>query len=146
MKAMKIELTGVVLFLLLLLVVACKKDKDPQPSAVELTVEKLTSSGWVLNKLTVDEVDQTSLFRDLTLSFTATSFTTTNGDPVWPTTGTWSFTDDTATEILRSDGVTIIIEEVSSTKLELSLMWDETSFAEGRKKSIEGNHVFTFTR
>lgn len=146
MKAIKIELTGVVFFLLLLSAVACKKDKDPKPSAAELTTQQLISSAWTLANLTVDGVDQTNMFADITLSFTTSNFITTNGNPVWPSSGTWAFTDNTATEILRSDGVTLTIEGISETKLELSFMWNDTSFAEGREGSIEGQHIFTFTR
>ncbi len=57
----------------------------------------------------VDDVDHTVLYENLTLTFTDTHYTTTNGANVWPASGEWNFTDDSGTTILRSDGVIITV-------------------------------------
>jgi hypothetical protein len=143
---MKATRTLSILSLLALCVVSSCKKEDPKPSASELATSKLTAAEWSLNKLKVDDVDQTALFPNLSLSFTATSFITTNGEPVWPATGTWVFTNDKALEISRSDGLTVTLVELSDTKLVLALQWNKTTFEEGRQLSIEGEHIFEFTR
>jgi len=116
------------------------------PSASEVNQGILSSGTWKISNVTVDGVDQTSLFTGLTLQFTASSYTTTNGDPVWPATGTWSFTDDTATSVKRSDGVIVGISSISETGLVLTLDWTKTTLGTGRVKSVAGAHVFTFTK
>lgn len=78
----------------LLLVAGCKKD-DPQPETER--IQKLLASGtWQVESVLVNETDQTSTFSGLTLSFTPTTYSTTNGDVVWPASGTWAFVDATA--------------------------------------------------
>jgi hypothetical protein len=122
------------------------KEKDPEPSEEEIVKGKLTSGTWTVQGVTVDDVDQTPVYKGLTITFTATTYTTTKGGPVWPASGTWSFTDDTASSIKREDGTEIKIEEATETSLKLSLTWSKTTLGSGRMESVKGLHVFTFRK
>src|SRR5882672_8968853 len=62
---------------------------DSQEQARVLGLMK--SGTWKLQTLTVDGVDQSASFPNMTLTFTDAGFTSTNGKDVWPAAGTWSF-------------------------------------------------------
>jgi hypothetical protein len=99
------------ILLSILLLASCGSDSSP--SASEVTTKQLTSSGWKISSVQVDGTDQTALFTNMTLSFTATNYTTTKGGVVWPASGTWSFVDNTAKKIKRNDNVEVTIVEIS---------------------------------
>jgi hypothetical protein len=121
----------------------CSKD-NPSPAEEKKITELLTSGAWKIQSVHIDGVPHDELFEDLNLTFTATGFTATNGDAVWPSSGTWDFTDKTATSFTRNDGIEVVIEEITDSRLVLSLMWAETLLGGGRVKSIEGENVFEF--
>jgi hypothetical protein len=126
----------------LLLVTGCKKD-DPEPETARIQ-KLLAANTWVIQTVTVNEVDQTNLFTGLTLSFTKTNFSTTNGGVVWPASGTWEFVDETAETIVRNDGLQITINEATNTSLKLALTWSTTTLGGGRTASVAGDHEFSF--
>jgi hypothetical protein len=132
--------------IVLLLVLSSCGGSDPAPSASETTTKQLVSSGWKISSVSVDGTDQTALFANMTLSFTATNYTTAKGGAVWPASGTWSFTDNTAKKIKRNDNVEITIVEITDATLKLSLTWATGTFGPGRVESVAGNHVFSFTK
>ena len=135
---------------------SCKKDKDPEPTPVEPTLKEkattlMTANGgkWnpaaVTNWVMVEGVNVSDLFKNFTITFTATGYTTTGTSPVWPRVDTWHFKDDNATSFIRdSDGKEVTIK-VTDTTLEISLTWDQTLY-DGRTKSVAGRHVFTLTK
>jgi hypothetical protein len=127
-----------------LLLIGCGGDSSP--SASEVTTKQLTSSGWKISTVQVDGTDQTALFTNMTLSFTATNYATTKGGAVWPASGTWMFTDGTAKKIKRNDNLEVTIVEITDTSLKLSLSWAAGTFGSGRVSSIAGNHVFSFVK
>jgi len=112
------------------------------PSAKEVITNMLTAHSWKLSSVTVDGIDQTSLFNNMTLSFTATSFTTTNGGLVWPASGTWTFKDEEGKIIVRGDGLEVNLIEVKDDSLNMSLTWNKNTFGPGRVGSIAGVHIF----
>jgi hypothetical protein len=120
---------------------SCKKD-DPGLTSDQVK-EILTANAWKLTNVTVDGVDKTTLYAGLTLSFTDTNYTTTNGGVVWPASGTWTFADATGKLITRSDGLSITVEEVIATSLRLRLTWAKATLG-GRVESLAGVHVFSF--
>ena len=119
-------------------------DPEPAQTEVEKTRTTLTSSAWKIQTSTVDGADQLGLFKNFTITFTTAGFTTTNGGAVWPTTGTWSFVDDTAKSFKRDDGIVVAIDTITETGLTLSLTWTKTTFGGGRTASISGKNVFVF--
>ena len=118
--------------------------KKSEPTASEVNTGILTSKGWTIQSVMIDNTSSSS-FAGLTLNFTSTTYTTTNGKVVWPANGTWAFTDANAKTILREDQVKVSLDEISNNKLVLSLDW-ATSTLGGRTNSVTGRHVFTFTR
>jgi len=131
----------------LLFVSGCKgKSEDPKPSKQDEVQAILISGNWRIQTVTVDGVDETDVYEGLTLRFTATNYTSTNGLPVWPASGTWVFTSDAATAFERNDGMLVEILEATPTSLKLGLAWDETTIGSGRASSVEGDHVFSFVK
>jgi len=120
---------------------------DPTPTPVSKQDEvkaKLTSPTWKMVSVSVDGTDKTSLYKDLSLKFTATGFTSTSGGAIWPASGTWSFTSAEATAIKRDDGLEVTLQEVTDTSLKLALTWSKTTIGPGRAESVNGKHVFSF--
>jgi hypothetical protein len=124
----------------------CTGGGDPEPvaSEAEEVTEILTGATWKLNAVIVDGADQTNVYKGLTLTFTGTSITTSNGGMVWPASTTWKFTNETATAIERGDGVKVSIVEAHSGKLSLALTWSKTTLGSGRVNSVKGEHTFSF--
>lgn len=127
-------------------VTSCKGD---DPSATEKNLNRLTAHHWQLTKLTVDGVDKTSLFIGLTLQWNRdNSFGVIDGGAMWPSAGSWSFTDGSAQTLFVSlnntDDAEVTIETLNNTSLIISLFWDETTLGEGRVRSVEGDYIFEF--
>lgn len=142
---MKPILFSTVLILSLLIIESCNSKKSPQ-TPQDITASKLKSTTWNISAVTADGTDQTQLFAGMTLSFSQNEYTTNNGGALWPSNGGWTFTDDTASFILRSDGITVTIKETTTDKLVLSLLSTKTTIGGGRTNSITGNYVFSFTK
>lgn len=115
---------------------------DDPVSETERVTSLLTAHPWKVSSVTVDNVSQSALFTNFAITFTATGFSTTNGAPVWPASGTWSFTDDNARAFTRGDGILVTIADVSSSALHLELVWSEGTLGSGKISSIAGTHVF----
>ena len=113
-------------------------DTTPDMSAL------LKSGTWKVNTVTVNGANELDMFTGLTVNFGASSFTSTNGDPVWPSSGTWTL-NAAAKTISRGDGLVITVgNNISETALTLTLDWAQTTLGGGRIGSIEGEHIFTF--
>jgi hypothetical protein len=125
---------------------SCSKDDDSSPSEAKKITGLLTAGAWKIQSVFVDDVAHDELFQDLKLTFTANGFTAVNGASVWPSNGTWQFTDNTASAFARGDGIEVRINEISDTRLVLMLTWTETTIGGGRLYSIGGDNEFTFTR
>ena len=131
---------------------SCKKD-DPAPAKteVEKVTEMLTSGGgWGTTLVTIDGVDVTEdLFSGFSITFNASTFTTTGISPVWLRQDTWTFKDETARIIIRGqDNKEITITEISATQLKLAMEWDQTTteIEGGRKRSLKGKHEFVLNK
>ena len=149
MKKITLKTTLILFASVLLFLSGCGSKSDPAPAAETDAVKNtklLTASTWNIQTVQVDGVDKTTVYKNLKLTFTSTGFTSIGGGSVWPTTGTWKFTDDTGKVITRGDGLAINVNEISTTKLVVSLAWSKTTLGGGRIESIAGSHVFTFGR
>ena len=144
-KAILLVIASVMLLIMATLLLQSCGSKDPAPSAKDQVKAKLTSATWKLQSVTVDGTDKTSIYAGLTMKFSDATFTTTNGDPVWLPSDTWTFSSDDGKTITRGDGLPITVE-VTDTTLKLSLMWSKTTYDGGRVSSIKGQHVFTLTK
>jgi hypothetical protein len=122
----------------------CSDDK--KISRQEEVTAALTSGTWKVNTVAVGGVDKTSTYKDLSLTFTGTSFTSTNGGVIWPASGTFTFTDANASSIKRNDNLEVQIQEATTASLKLGLTWTKTTLGSGRVESTSGQHVFSFTK
>jgi len=129
----------------LTLISSCGGDSDSPSKSAEVTAI-LTSATWKIHSVTVDGTDQTDLYENLTLNFSSKRYTSTNGQPVWPASGTWTFGNEDASILIRSDGVEVTIHEATNTSLKLGLTWNETTMGQGRGSSLSGDHLFSFVK
>jgi hypothetical protein len=119
---------------------------DKKITRQEEVTAALTSGTWKVNMVTVDGVDKTSTYKDLTLTFTGNSFSSTNGGVIWPASGTYTFTDANASALKRNDNLEVQIQEAATSSLKLGLNWTKTTLGSGRVESFSGQHVFSFTK
>lgn len=82
----------------------------------------------------------------MTLTFSPTNYTTTNGGALWPLpNGEWTYADESGKSLLRSDGLLVTIVDIADNSLSLSLVSTKGSIG-GRVNSVAGNYVFTFEK
>lgn len=146
---MKFTARTIAICLLVLVALAITSCSDPTAPASETDrVSKLLTNGgkWSLVRLTVGGVDQTSSNTGFTITFGSNTYVTDDGEPVWSPNGTWSFTDNTAKEFVREDGLVISILSISEESLDLSLSWSKTTFESGRSSSIPGTYHYKLER
>lgn len=122
----------------------CDKS-SPSPTEAERVATILKKGSWKIVTVTIDNTLGNS-YAGMTLSFTSSGYSATNGAPVWPASGTWTFTNDTAKVLKRDDGLEVTIEAIDDAGLVLSLSWSKTTLGKGRTQSISGKHVFVFIR
>jgi hypothetical protein len=134
---------------------SCKKDKEipePELTAAQKATDLLTANGgkWnpapLSNWVTVEGVNITDLFKDFSITFTATGYTTSGTTPVWARSDTWSFKDDTGTIMVRKSDSKEVTVEVTETSLKLIMTWDQVTYEGGRIKSINGKHEFNLVK
>ena len=132
-----------------------KKDKEipePQLTEAQKAANFLTANGgkWnpapVSNWVTVEGINIADLFKDFSITFTATGYTTSGTSPVWSRSDTWSFKDDTGTILVRKSDNKEVTVAVTETTLKLTINWDQTTFEGGRNKSINGKHEFNLVK
>ncbi len=118
------------------------KERNNKPDHVEYKHIELAR----MEAAEFNGVDKTSLYTGMTLSFTATNYTTTKGAPVWVASGTWAFSGNDGKIITRDDQIDVSIDQIADSQLVLSLTWNKTTLGGGRVESISGKHVYTFVK
>jgi len=139
------------LFASLIIFASCGGGDESEPSELDIAAEELTTATATLVSVSNTSNGATELnWDDFTITFTGNSaggtYTTTGvpaeGEDVWPTNGTWTFTEGSnGSSITRQDG-TVIGITISDTDLEMSFSYDETI---ARVKDITGDWVFDMT-
>ena len=119
---------------------------DDGPSAAEKVEGLLLSVAWIKPIVTVDGIDQSNLYQDFNITFTKTNYTTSGGSPLWPSTGTWTFKDESATVMILDGTREVQINEITGANLELAVQNNNTTFKSGRVKSIIGKNVFRLSK
>ena len=119
---------------------------ESTPETAQNKALKLLTGTWHVTNVTIDGVTKNDLFTGFTLTFTPTSYSSSNGEPEWPTAGTWSFTDDTAQSIVRDDDTVVGITSLTDGNVTLTLPWDQIILGGGRTHSTSGDFVFEFSR
>ena len=127
---------------------SCKSSgSDPAPPTVEETVKtSLTSGQWKIQSTSADGVDQSALFKNMTMSFDASgNLTTVNGGALWQASDQWTLTNG-ATGFTRKDGIVVQLQEVTTTSLKMSFAWSKSTLGPGRIGSIKGQQLFVMTK
>lgn len=148
-------LVSVMTMPILLFISSCGGGSEPEPqqTAAELAATNLTNSAWKVTSVTIDGVDKSNMFTNLSIKFNASSnlngqasldgsFTATNGGVVWPASGSWNISSD-GRSLTRGDGVAIQLTDITSTSLKMSLAWSQTTFGTGRSEGLKGQHEFS---
>jgi len=128
-----------------------------EPTDLEKYKTLLTGGKWspssATNWVIVNGVDVSELFKDFTITFTATGYTTTGTTPVWPRTDTWKFKTESSVKqgvanivIRNSDGSEVTIESLDDKIMKLTLLWNKETTEGGRSTSVIGKHEFTFAK
>lgn len=125
---------------LLIINLSCTED---ELSDEEVTKQKLTESPWGDPMVTVDGVDESATYSDFSIDFSDGTYTSDNGEPIWSSSGTWEFKDNTGTIMILDGDLEVTINSVDDESLELVLQWEQTTFElGGRTNSIFGRHLF----
>jgi hypothetical protein len=133
-----------------LMLISCGDDSDDPVTEDPLTesteeekqLESLSASAWKMSSITLDGADVTSNFDGLVLTINSDKTYSTNGsyDPVWPSSGSFTFGSDINT-LTRDDGVSMTIS-VSETSLTVTFTYADSG---GRIDALPGDYVFSFT-
>ena len=133
-----------------LMLISCGDDSDDPVTEDPLTesteeekqLESLSASAWKMSSITLDGADATSNFDGLVLTIKSDKTYSTNGsyDPVWPSSGSFTFGSDINT-LTRDDGVSMTIS-VSETSLTVTFTYADSG---GRIDALPGDYVFSFT-
>lgn len=129
-------------YLFAVILVACKSD---DPSATEGFLNKI-SGDWKPSAqgVTLDDEFVNGVFDNFTLTVTKSmDYSTTDGqDPIWKPSGKFTVAEaDNAAgfRIIRDDGVEIIVQELTESKLVLQFPFTKEG---GRSKGVSGGYVF----
>lgn len=143
---MKVYLHQILATMLLLMASLAQTACDGNDPDLKADALKQLTGSWQVRQVRVDGMDRTDLFDDFSLVIAQRQFSATNGEPVWPASGTWAFADDQGKTFTRDDGVVVTIESLGNTSLVLSLTWTKTTLGAGRERSVSGVHVFEFRK
>ena len=132
-----------------LMLISCGDDDDAsvaddpvEQTEEEKQLESLSASAWTMSSITLDGADVTTNFSGLVLTIKSDKTYSTNGsyDPVWPSSGSFTFGSDLNT-LTRDDGVSMTIA-VSETSLTVTFTYADSG---GRIDALPGDYVFSFT-
>ena len=135
---------SITFIVLLVSIIGCNKNTPLSPK--ENMMQILTDGIWDIESVNVDGTDFMSTHRGMTISFDRNSYNCQYGYPVWPETGAWDFMDEEGNIIVRGDGLEVHLFDVTSKKLHLSFLWDETIYTGGKTEGISGEYVFVFRK
>ena len=119
----------------------CKKNDPPSPQET-VTAQLTSATAWQSLVVTVDGVDRSDVYKDFSITFGKTTYTTQSGSPIWKASGTWAFANAEATKMKLDGNIDVEINFISTDILELSLQWNEDTFEPGRINSVKGKNKF----
>jgi len=131
---------------ILLFTSICLAGCEDEPTVAEKTETMLISGEWNNPIVTVDGIDESALYQDFTIKFNSNSYTSTGGGPLWPSSGTWTFKDESAKSLILDNNKEVQINAITDANLELAIQNDNTTFKTGRVNSIKGKNVFKLSK
>ena len=138
-----IKLAAVAFLVVAMVVIlnGCKKDDPPSPQET-VTAQLTSAAAWQSLVVTVDGVDRSDVYKDFSITFGKSTYTTVSGSPIWKASGTWAFANAEATKMKLDGNIDVEINFISTDILELSLQWNEDTFEPGRINSVKGKNKF----
>ncbi|WP_420387525.1 hypothetical protein [Roseivirga sp.] len=125
-----------------MLSLSCGPDDGPAtPRATDVAFEKLAGQ-WTLGQfgsIKVDGADVSANYPGFALSFTSTSYTTTNAGDLFRASGTWEWSDESGRVVDLDDGKVINIQQLTPSKFVFSFTKSDGPVRAG----IAGNYVIT---
>lgn len=107
----------------------------------------LSSGDWNVSGVMVDDLDFSSTYPGLSLTFGEATYTSINGGGIFASSGTWTFASTAADIIVIDNDLNLDVLEITETSLVIGLVWNERTIGTGgRSESVSGNHVFTFNK
>lgn len=138
-------LTVVLIGVLLVLLQSCKHD-DAAPDDLDVFTKKFSQT-WQTHRVAVDDIDVTSSFPGMTITFrNDLSYSVANPvAPIWPSAGKFEVTQvsDDQYNIKRSDGVVIEVISLTESGVILELLYTPPT---GRVAGVSGKYQFEMTR
>ena len=131
-----------------MMLISCGDDDDAsvaddpvEQTEEEKQLESLSASAWTMSSITLDGADVTTNFSGLVLTIKSDKTYSTNGsyDPVWPSSGSFTFGSDLNT-LTRDDGVSMTLAQ-SETSLTVTFTYADSG---GRIDALPGDYVFNF--
>lgn len=132
-------------FAVIVFATGCKKDTPLTPQE-QVTAQLTSAEAWEKPTVTVDGVDYTEHFANFSLKFGKNTYTSTEGEPIWLPSGTWTFGNEEGTLMIVDGSMEVEIISINDEVLEISFQGTEDSFEPGRKKSIIGRIIIRLLR
>lgn len=73
------------------------------------------------------------------------TYSTQNGQNVWPVSGTWDFESNSLTTLIRDDGVEMSLTIISDNEIVISFTYSEGSSG-GRYSGVSGDYEFNLKK
>jgi hypothetical protein len=136
--------TVLLIGVLLVLLQSCKE--DDAAGETDILINQLSQT-WNLHRATVDNIEVTGSFKNMTITFRADhSYSVDNAvPPIWPSAGSFDFIHNSTgqSQLKRNDGAAITITSLNDSNVILELLY--TSGA-GRASEVTGRFRFEMTR
>lgn len=140
-STLRISLTMAILLGMMVYSSSCSKDDGP--SAQSLQLQKLSAT-WKVSQVTNDNQDVTNQYAGFILTVNELNYTTQNGGNPWPTSGAYTFKEGDLNTLLRSDDVTITIDEITESTLLLAFNFNTVTG--GRLSGVTGDFTFSLIK
>ncbi|WP_375580739.1 hypothetical protein ABWH96_06905 [Marivirga tractuosa] len=116
--------TGIILIIAGIMT-SCKGKDDPKPDEdTQAAIIEALQGTWTANEVRKDQT-VISDFADFSLTISEKNYTTQNGSPVWPESGSYDFeTAEAESEFLRQDG-RLFTANVNNGVLTIVIVYEE---------------------
>ncbi|SMG48456.1 hypothetical protein SAMN05661096_03469 [Marivirga sericea] len=113
------------LALMAIIIASCKGKDDPKPDEdTQAAIIEALQGTWTASEVRKDQT-VISDFADFSITLSDKNYTTQNGSPVWPESGSYDFeTAETEDEFLRQDG-RLFTANVNNGSLTVVIIYEE---------------------
>jgi len=130
----------VLVFVASVFLLSCGSDEEIEKTEQELFTINISDT-WSAKTVVVDNIAIEG-FDNFTLTVGDGTYSTTNGNGLWPASGSWSFSNSGITSITRDDAIVMSVNLIDDNNLEISFTYDLSG---GRVAGVNDNFVFSLT-